>query len=89
MIEESKLNFYNKLNTFSDKHFLNALSDLKQESHKLTINFPDQKKAIDQLLLEMKECFNSLIVNHYIDIENIKGIKIKIDQQIEDLKTFF
>lgn len=71
-------NIKNKLETFSDKHFKNALNDFNQEVKKIKNHIPDDFLKIEQISHEIKQSYNKFLEQNFFDYESLEILKNKL-----------
>jgi len=78
--------FKNKLETFSDKHFLSAMNDFNNEIQKLKNNFPSELVKLERISTEVQENFNQLVRYNLSNNEVISSLKSKIKEILNRIK---
>jgi len=78
--------FKNKLETFSDKHFLSAINDFNNEIQKLKNNFPSELVKLERISTEVQENFNQLVRYNLSNNEVISSLKSKIKEILNRIK---
>ena len=78
--------FKSKFDTFSDKHFRNALSDFNKEISYLKSFFPNELFQIEKLTEEIKKNFNNYIDQKVFDQESIANLKLSLSEQLKKIQ---
>ena len=65
----------NKLETFSDNHFKNALNEFNEEIRRIKNYLPDELSKIEKLSDDLKFNFNTFLDKNFIDFEKIASLK--------------
>ena len=79
----------NKLETFSDKHFKNALNDFNQEVKKLKNHIPDDFLKIEQISYEIKQSYNKFLEQNFFDYESLNILKNKLKSNIDNIHKIY
>ena len=79
----------NKLETFSDKHFKNALNDFNQEVKKLKNHIPDDFLKIEQISHEIKQSYNKFLEQNFFDYESLNILKNKLKSNIDNIHKIY
>ena len=82
-------NIKNKLETFSDKHFKNALNDFNQEVKKLKNLIPDDFLKIEQISHEIKQSYNKFLEQNFFDYESLNILKNKLKSNIDNIHKIY
>ena len=82
-------NIKNKLETFSDKHFKNALNDFNKEVKKLKNHIPEDFLKIEQISLEIKQSYNKFIEQNLFDYESLEILKNKLKSNIDNIHKIY
>ena len=82
-------NIKNKLETFSDKHFKNALNDFNQEVKKLKNHIPDDFLKIEQISHEIKQSYNKFLEQNFFDYESLNILKNKLKSNIDNIHKIY
>ena len=65
----------NKLETFSDNHFKNALNEFNEEIRRIKNYLPDELSKIEKLSDDLKFYFNTFLDKNFIDFEKVASLK--------------
>tara|TARA_B100000401_G_C52225294_1_gene447942 strand:+ start:131 stop:505 length:375 start_codon:yes stop_codon:yes gene_type:complete len=79
----------NKLETFSDKHFKNALNEFNQEINKLKDQIPEDFLKIEKLSKEIRQTFNDFIDQKFFEDETINILKINLKKSIDKIHKIY
>ena len=79
----------NKLETFSDKHFKNALNEFNQEINKLKDQIPEDFLKIEKLSKEIRQTFNDFIDQKFFEDETINILKINLKKSIDKIHRIY
>tara|TARA_Y100000992_G_scaffold302327_1_gene276068 strand:- start:2499 stop:2873 length:375 start_codon:yes stop_codon:yes gene_type:complete len=79
----------NKLETFSDKHFKNALNEFNQEINKLKDQIPEDFLKIENLSKEIRQTFNDFIDQKFFEDETINILKINLKKSIDKIHKIY
>lgn len=82
-------NIKNKLETFSDKHFKNALNDFNQEVKKIKNHIPDDFLKIEQISHEIKQSYNKFLEQNFFDCESLNILKNKLKSNIDNIHKIY
>jgi len=82
-------NIKNKLETFSDKHFKNALNDFNKEVKKLKNHIPEDFFFFFQNSLEIKQSYNKFIEQNLFDYESLEILKNKLKSNIDNIHKIY
>ena len=82
-------NIKNKLETFSDKHFKNALNDFNKEVKKLKNHIPEDFLKIEQISLEIKQSYNKFIEQNLFDYDSLEILKNKLKSNIDKIHKIY
>ena len=90
---ESKLNqdnsfkyLQNKLETFADKHFKNALDEFISEIQNFKNDFPEISFKIESYSIELKNKFNSILNRDFFDLKKIEDLKNSIKDYLDKIQ---
>ncbi len=79
----------NKLETFSDKHFKNALNEFNQEINKLKDQIPEDFLKIENISKEIRQTFNDFIDQKFFEDETINILKINLKKSIDKIHKIY
>ena len=79
----------NKLETFSDKHFKNALNEFNQEINKLKDQIPEDFLKIENISKEIRQTFNDFIDQKFFEDETINILKINLKKSIDKIHRIY
>ena len=79
----------NKLETFSDKHFKNALSEFNEEIGRIKNYFPDELSKIEKLSDDLKYDFNTFLDKNFIDFEKVASLKNSFKISIDKISKVY
>ena len=79
----------NKLETFSDKHFKNALSEFNEEIGRIKNYFPDELSKIEKLSDDLKFYFNTFLDKNFIDFEKVASLKSNFKISIDKISKVY
>ena len=82
-------NIKNKLETFSDKHFKNALNDFNKEVKKLKNHIPEDFLKIEQISHEIKQSYNKFLEQNFFDYESLNILKNKLKSNIDNIHKIY
>ena len=82
-------NIKNKLETFSDKHFKNALNDFNKEVKKLKNHIPEDFLKIEQISLEIKQSYNRFLEQNLFDYDSLEILKNKLKSNIDKIHKIY
>ena len=82
-------NIKNKLDTFSDKHFKNALYDFNQEVKKIKNHIPEDFLKIEQISHEIKQSYNKFLEQNFFDYESLNILKNKLKSNIDNIHKIY
>ena len=83
---KSLKNFQLNLETFSDKHFKNALNEFIHEIQKIKNDFPEISYKIETYSTELKNKFNSILNSDLLDLNKIDDLKSSIKHYLDKIK---
>ena len=84
-IEEIK----NKLETFSDNHFKNALNEFNEEIRRIKNYLPDELSKIEKLSDDLKFNFNTFLDKNFIDFEKVASLKNNFKISIDKISKVY
>ena len=79
----------NKLETFSDKHFKNALSEFNEEIGRIKNYLPDELSKIEKLSDDLKYDFNTFLDKNFIDFEKVASLKNNFKISIDKISKVY
>ena len=79
----------NKLETFSDKHFKNALSEFNEEIRRIKNYLPDELSKIEKLSDDLKYDFNTFLDKNFIDFEKVTSLKNNLKISIDKISKVY
>ena len=79
----------NKLETFSDKHFKNALSEFNEEIGRIKNYLPDELSKIENLSEDLKFYFNTFLDKNFIDFEKVATLKSNFKISIDKISKVY
>ena len=79
----------NKLETFSDKHFKNALNEFNQEINKFKDQIPEDFLKIENISKEIRQTFNDFIDQKFFEDETINILKINLKKSIDKIHKIY
>ena len=79
----------NKLETFSDKHFKNALSEFNEEIRRIKNYLPDELSKIEKLSDDLKYDFNTFLDKNFIDFEKVASLKNNFKISIDKISKVY
>ena len=79
----------NKLETFSDKHFKNALSEFNEEIRRIKNYLPDELSKIEKLSDDLKYDFNTFLEKNFIDFEKVTSLKNNLKISIDKISKVY
>ena len=79
----------NKLETFSDNHFKNALNEFNEEIRRIKNYLPDELSKIEKLSDDLKFYFNTFLDKNFIDFEKVASLKINFKISIDKISKVY
>ena len=79
----------NKLETFSDNHFKNALNEFNEEIRRIKNYLPDELSKIEKLSDDLKFNFNTFLDKNFIDFEKVASIKNNFKISIDKISKVY
>ena len=79
----------NKLETFSDNHFKNALNEFNEEIRRIKNYLPDELSKIEKLSDDLKFNFNTFLDKNFIDFEKIASLKNNFKISIDKISKVY
>ena len=81
--------FKNKLETFSDNHFKNALNEFNEEIKRIKNYLPDELSKIEKLSDDLKFNFNTFLDKNFIDFEKVSSLKNNFKISIDKISKVY
>ena len=82
-------NFKNKLETFSDNHFKNALNELNEEMSKLKDQIPEDFLKIEGISKDIKDSFNHFLNNNFFDDKVFYNLKSRLKSSLDRISKIY
>ena len=82
-------NFKNKLETFSDNHFKNALNEFNEEINKLKHYIPEDFLKIESISKDIKENFNHFLNDNFFDDKVFYNLKSKLKSSLDKISKIY
>ena len=79
----------NKLETFSDNHFKNALNEFNEEIRRIKNYLPDELSKIEKLSDDLKLNFNTFLDKNFIDFEKVASLKSNFKISIDKISKVY
>ena len=79
----------NKLETFSDNHFKNALNEFNEEIKRIKNYLPDELSKIEKLSDDLKFNFNTFLDKNFIDFEKVASLKNNFKISIDKISKVY
>ena len=79
----------NKLETFSDNHFKNALNEFNEEIRRIKNYLPDELSKIEKLSDDLKYDFNTFLDKNFIDFEKFASLKNNFKISIDKISKVY
>ena len=79
----------NKLETFSDNHFKNALNEFNEEIRRIKNYLPDELSKIEKLTDDLKFYFNTFLDKNFIDFEKVASLKNSLKISIDKISKVY
>ena len=79
----------NKLETFSDNHFKNALNEFNEEIRRIKNYLPDELSKIEKLSDDLKFYFNTFLDKNFIDFEKVASLKNNFKTSIDKISKVY
>ena len=79
----------NKLETFSDNHFKNALKEFNEEIRRIKNYLPDELSKIEKLSNDLKYNFNTFLDKNFIDFEKVASLKNNLKISIDKISKVY
>jgi len=78
-----------KLETFSDKHFRNALNEFNQEINKLKDQIPEDFPKIEDISCDIKRNFNHFLNENFFDDEIFYNLKNRLKDRLDKISKVY
>ncbi len=78
-----------KLETFSDKHFKNALNEFNQEINKLKDHIPEDFPKIEDISYDIKKNFNHFLNENFFDDEIFYNLKNRLKDRLDKISKVY
>ena len=78
-----------KLETFSDKHFKNALNEFNQEINKLKDQIPEDFPKIEDISCDIKKNFNYFLNENFFDDEIFYNLKNRLKDRLDKISKVY
>ncbi len=78
-----------KLETFSDKHFKNALNEFNQEINKLKDQIPEDFPKIEDISCDIKRNFNHFLNENFFDDEIFYNLKNRLKDRLDKISKVY
>lgn len=78
-----------KLETFSDKHFKNALNEFNQEINKLKDQIPEDFPKIEDISCDIKKNFNHFLNENFFDDEIFYNLKNRLKDRLDKISKVY
>ena len=82
-------NFKNKLETFSDNHFKNALNEFNEEINKLKHYIPEDFLKIESISKDIRENFNHFLNDNFFDDKVYYNLKSKLKSSLDKISKIY
>ena len=82
-------NFKNKLETFSDNHFKNALNEFNEEMSKLKDQIPEDFLKIEIISKDIKESFNNFLNDKFFDDKVFYNLKSRLKSNLDRISKIY
>ena len=79
----------NKLETFSDNHFKNALNEFNEEIRRIKNYLPEELSKIEKLSDDLKFYFNTFLDKNFIDYEKVASLKGNFKISIDKISKVY
>ena len=79
----------NKLETFSDNHFKNALNEFNEEIRRIKNYLPEELSKIEKLSDDLKFNFNTFLDKNFIDFEKVASLKSNFKISIDKISKVY
>ena len=81
--------FKNKLETFSDNHFKNALNEFNEEINKLKHYIPEDFLKIESISKDIRENFNHFLNDNFFDDQVFYNLKSKLKSSLDKISKIY
>ena len=81
--------FKNKLETFSDNHFKNALNEFNEEINKLKHYIPEDFLKIESISKDIRENFNHFLNDNFFDDKVFYNLKSKLKSSLDRITKIY
>ena len=78
-----------KLETFSDKHFRNALNEFNQEINKLKDQIPEDFPKIADISRDIRKNFNYFLNENFFDDEVFYNLKNRLKDRLDKISKVY
>ena len=82
-------NFKNKLETFSDNHFKNALNEFNEEINKLKHYIPEDFLKIESISKDIRENFNHFLNDNFFDDKIFNNLKSRLKSSLDRISKIY
>ena len=82
-------NFKNKLETFSDNHFKNALNEFNEEINKLKHYIPEDFLKIESISKDIRENFNNFLNDNFFDDKVFYNLKSRLKSSLDRISKIY
>ena len=79
----------NKLETFSDNHFKNALNEFNEEINKLKHYIPEDFLKIESISKDIRENFNHFLNDNFFDDKVFYNLKSKLKSSLDKISKIY
>ena len=81
--------FKNKLETFSDNHFKNALNEFNEEINKLKHYIPEDFLKIESISKDIRKNFNHFLNDKFFDDKVFYNLKSKLKSSLDKISKIY
>ena len=82
-------NFKNKLETFSDNHFKNALNEFNEEMSKLKDQIPEDFLNIESISKDIRDSFNRFLNDNFFDDKVFYNLKSRLKSSLDRISKVY
>ena len=82
-------NFKNKLETFSDNHFKNALNEFNEEMSKLKDQIPEDFLKIEIISKDIRDSFNHFLNDNLFDDKVFYNLKSRLKSSLDRISKIY
>ena len=82
-------NFKNKLETFSDNHFKNALNEFNEEMRKLKDQIPEDFLKIESISKDIRDNFNHFLNDNFFDDKVFYNLKSRLKSSLDRISKIY